>query len=73
MIKKMIFLKPLVLTLLISFAVSGCNTQSKEPRYIPLNVGNFPMFIDTKTNEVYMVVPGTPPKIYKKSITDTEK
>jgi len=73
MIKQFNFLKLFVLTLLISFAVTSCNTQPKEPRYVVLSGGEFPMFLDTKTNEVYMVIPGRPPNIYKKSLTDIER
>ncbi|MEO6254707.1 MAG: hypothetical protein ABIO79_15450 [Ferruginibacter sp.] len=73
MIKQFKFLKLFALTLLISFAVTGCNTQPKEPRYVVLSNGESPVFLDTKTQEVYVIyVGGDKPVIYKKPLKNTE-
>ena len=55
--------------MIISFMFISCNTQPQEPRYIVLGGGETPMFLDTKTNDVYMVVRGVPLTIYKTNLT----
>jgi len=75
MINKFHFLKGIVLTTLVSCAVISCTTQPTESRYVVLSNGELPVFLDTKTNEVYVVQPfhDGKPIIYKKSLSDTEK
>lgn len=66
--------KLLAFIAIISAVLTACSAENKS-RYMKLGDGNLPVILDTKTNEVYVIVPATDgaPIIYKKALSQFEK
>jgi len=72
--EKINLLKAFVLVIITSTFLLSC--VNREERYVVLPNGDFPTFLDTKTNEVYVILPVADdgkPIIHKKSLANFEK
>ncbi len=72
--KLSILSKAISLMFLVGVFLSSC-TQKEENRYIVLSTGDKPIFLDTKTKEIYAIffVVGSDILIYKKALSQVEK